>query len=489
MTTNVTVNTSASTSILVPFTSATNAALVQGVLNGASGANTLVQTPGFFSYVVPTSADSGSFDPGTPAGLFGGIAIDASVPGSLFLGGLDNGFTMLANAGTGVNAAIGGFGKTTVVAGNNATTLYVNVSNNGKVFLGGTDGAGGGAAVLLNAFLSSKMDIVADGDGGFGTSTLILDDHVGGAVNATLTGGNLVAFTGGGKDKLVAQGGTVAIFGQQSTVAGAGTGIATISAAGAGDEIIFGAQGGKAFIEPGAGNVLIFQPNKGQENAVTMFGGTRVIGGQTLTAPAFTGRATVFGSTGYIEAGSAGGSILQSGTTAGAATLVAGGAGDTLLLQAAGDTANTGNAAGVFVDASGGVTKGAVGDIFNFGSGSGTIQGAAVGHNTFNFTGAGNYLVVGGHEPFSQNPSIPGSSYFDKATGPGGAGTITIADWIPSSLALGTLVFDSFDIGSNTAVLSAVGGSIINTASLSDGTVIHFNNITSNITQVGSLLV
>jgi len=490
MSTNVTVLTSASTSILIPFTSAANAALVQGVLNGSSGLNTLAKVPGFVSYFTPdNTTPTGLVDAGVPSGLFGGVAIAPTVSASMNFGVLDAGYTLFANDGSGINAAIGGLGKTTLIAGNNATTLFINSSSAGKAFIGGTDGAGGGAAVISNAFAGiSKLDLVMDGDGGFGTSTLILDDHVGGTVNATLTGGALVALKGGGTDKLVAQGGTVAIF--DGTVAGGASGITTITAfsgdAAGSDEIIYGAQGGRSFIEPGAANVIVFQPNPGQSNSTTLFGGTRVIGGTTLTAPAFTGKATVLNSSGYFEAGSAGGSIMQTSTIPGSATMIAGGAGDLILVRAPGDVLGTGNGAGTFIDASQGVKTGTTGDIFNIGAGSGTVQGAFIGHNTFNFTGAGTYQIFGGHDG---SPSLVGSTYKDLATGAGGAGNITIVDWIPSSLAAGTLKFDTFDIGSNTATLSAVGGSIVNTASLSDGTVIHFNNITSNITQVGSLLV
>ena len=56
----------------------------------------------------------------------------------------------------------------------------------------------------------------------------------------------------------------------------------------------------------------------GHELSATLFGGTRVIGGQTLTAVAFTGRATVLEGKGYFEGGAAGGNVLSTGTSTGA---------------------------------------------------------------------------------------------------------------------------------------------------------------------------
>jgi hypothetical protein len=469
MTTNVTVQTSASTSVLVPFTSATNAAIAQSALD--AGANALAAA-GFMTYFSPPDT------PGSvtlPPVTFAGGVVD-TVPAALNFGILDPKYTVLANTGDGLAAAIGGV-NTTLVSGANASTIYINQSATGQAFIGG------GNNVLSNAFSISNLTAFVDGapGGALGGSTLILDDNAGGGMNVSAGAGLLIALESGGADSIMAQGGTVAILAHQGSAGN--TGVATISAA-ASTDVWVGAQGAPVFINPGAGNAFVFQGVPGAENSATLFGGTKVINGNAVSAEAYTGRTTVLGMNGYLESGSAGGSVMTTGTTEGAATLVAGGAGDILFINGVNDVGNLGDAANVVMSASN-VTAGGVTAFF--GSGSGQAFGAADGHNVFNFTGAGNYTVAGFHDS-----SLVGSVYRDVA-GPTGAGTITILDFLPQQDSVNGAIFDQFDLGSKTVAsltsTSLGGGQFNNVAVLSDGTTINFNNTFGEVHVQGTLIV
>jgi hypothetical protein len=302
-------------------------------------------------------------------------------------------------------------------------------------------------------------------------------------MNVTMGDGLLALLESGGADSLVAQGGTVVVLAHQGSTNKPG--VATITAA-ANTDVWVGAQGAPMFINPGAGNAFVFQGVTGQENSATLFGGTKVINGQSVTADAYTGKTTVLGMNGYLESGSAGGSIMTSGTTDGAATLVAGGSGDILFINGVNDVGNLGDGTNVVMSASNVTTGGGVTAIF--GAGSGQAFGAADGHNVFNFTGAGDYTVAGFHDP----TTFVGSVYRDLA-GPSGAGTITIVDFLPQQDSVSGAIFDQFDLGSKTVTsltsTSLGGGQFNNVAVLSDGTTINFNNTFGQVHVQGTLIV
>ena len=489
MTTNVTVVTSATSQVLVPFTSAGNAAVVQAVLD--AGAN-FAAAGGFMKYFSPANQAQAS---SLPNPLFLGGVVD-TVPAALNFGILNSKYTSFVNAGTGLAVAIGGI-NTTLVSGQNASTIYINQSSAGEAYIGG------GNNVLGNAFSLSSLTAFVDGapvtstvpgaQPGLGSSTLILDDTAGGTMKVQVGAGMLVALQGGGADSILAQSGTVVVLANK--LAGAGSGVATIAAAGAGTDLWVGAQGGSVFVNPGAGNVFLFQAGApGQENSATLFGGTKTIGGSSHSADTFSGRATVLGMNGYIEAGQAGGSILQSGFTPGAATMVAGGAGDIIFLQAAGNTARTGNALNVVVTA-GQVTSGG-GDRFIIGAGSGSVLGGQAGQNTFVFNGQGDYTIAGFHNttvPATVAGFLQGSNYFYQPVAFDGAGTITIADFLPQQSA-GGLIFDTFDLGAASIVggvisSTLVGGGFNNVVNLSDGTTINFLHTNVAVTQSGTTII
>ena len=430
----------------------------------------LLAALGGIQYYVPADTPGAVTVPSV--NFTGGVA--DTVPATLNFGILNSKYLAFVNAGTGLAALIGG-PDTTLVSGQHATTLFINQSERGEAYLGG------GTNLLGNAFASSKLSVIAEGGEielgqTFGSATLILDDSAGGSMDVVLGAGLLTQLYGGGSDSLVAQSGVVAVLGARHE--GSGSGVATVSAM-EGAQVWVGAQGGALFITPGAGDAFVFQGVAGTENSATLFGGSRTFAGQRIDASAFTGRATVLGMNGWLESGSAGGSVLQSGTTEGAATLVAGGANDILFLRAANDTAILGDAPGVLASAANSVTQGN-GDTFVFGAGSGTVFGAANGHNRFLFQGAGQYTVAGFHQ--TSDTTIIGSAYRNESTGPGGAGHITIVDFFvdsPASPVRGH--FDTFDIG-NASISSIVSTPLTglssafydNTVSLSDGTVVTF---------------
>ena len=515
MSTFVTVNTSATSSVLVPFTSAANAAIAQAALD-ATDNKFIKLAPELVTYYSPADSISGSG--GLPAAVtvpattfFGAVANTNS--NTLNFGAFDSLYnTMVTGAVTAVGAPGEGGGKTVLVgssstsvwSGANASLVYLNTNAAGAVFLGGNSTTGD---AVDNAFNTSRMTIY-DGAGTSTQSLLVAVDTVGGGATVHTSGNALIQFISGGSDMVIADGGITAVYAQ--SVVGAAGGVLTVSAATAGTVLKVGAAGAPVIIMPGAGDAFIFQGTPGQENSATLFGGTRVINGGTITAPAYTGRTTVLSGRGYFEAGSAGGSILQTGTTTGAATLVAGGTGDTLFLHGVGDTAILGNVAGVLavgmsnnrVDTVGGALV--RGDKFLLGSGSGTAWGANGGYSDFTFTGAGTYTLIGGHDlsgPSTSAGFIHGSVYHEASTA--GGGHLTIIDFVPqqifgsgSSTTAGS-IFDRFDLGNasvisltSTVVGSSAAGTLYDdTGVLSDGTTIVFKNTLGQIHQSGTSLI
>ncbi len=474
--------------------------------------NATANTPatlGVLQYYQPDASVSGSVT--VPSVLFLG-AVAQSFDNTINYGLVDPSYHTVVNGSVtspGATATGGqgfmvmvGSSATTLFSGQNATTIYLNTNAHGAAFLGG------GPSVIKNAFSFANINVSMDAGpgGGLGSSTLIVDDSIGGGATVTAAGGSLIQAISGGSDSIVGNGGTVVVEG----VAGAGTahGALTVSAASASTDLWVGTQGAPIYITPGAGNAFVFQGTAGHDNSATLFGGTRVFGGQTLTAAAYTGKTTVLAGSGYFESGSAGGSIMTTSTTPGAATLVAGGAGDILQLGAAGETANLGNGLGVLA-ATASVVSGAQtlisgtgastvanvfhGETFDLGSGSGTAIGAQGGYNTFVIQGSGNYTVAGFHDlskGVTQAGFLHGSLYMEASTA--GGANITIVDFIPQN----GLVFDQFDLGSRTATITStlIGGSgassiFNNTAVLSDGTTINFLNTQGTVHQQGTFIV
>ena len=475
MTVAVTVFTSAAAGLLVPFNSAWAANAAQVDLD--AGANPAAQV-GLLQYATPAASAGVVSLPAAPS--LGGVA--NRVNSAMNYGVLDAAYRVLVNQGSGQVVAVGSTHDTTVVSGTSGSVLFANQAPASKIFLGG------GNNVLSNTNAQAGMTVVADGPlgGGLGGNTLLLENRAGGTMSVAAGAGLLIQLFAGGGEAIVAQSGTVVVIGGYF---GTGqTGVATISAASAGTNLWVGVALDRMFITPGAADAFVFEAAF-QEQGATLFGGTRVFAGQTISAPAYTGRTTVLGATGYLESGSAGGSIMSSGTSQAATTLVAGGAGDILFLNGVDDTALLGDQPGVIMTA-GNITLGG-GVKVTAGAGSGQLYGALDGYNDFTFTGAGAYPGAGFHDT-SVFGQLPGSTYRDAATAAGGAGAITITDFLPRQSA-GGAVFDRFDPGAATiATLVSTplgGGSFNNVATLSDGTIVTFRQTFGAVHVAGTLIV
>lgn len=379
-----------------------------------------------------------------------------------------------------------------------------------------------------------------------GSTAATIDDSAGGAATVLAGGGSLVRLLQGGADVVVGQPGTSAVFLGYGgdTLPGAATIAATsgatvwfvnqggnaVLAPGAGDLVAFPGASGRAtlaggamtidgraidaptftgsatiaglgdgmVIAPGGGEVVVVGSNTGR---ATLVGGAATVGGTVFDAPAFTGRTIVVGADGYIQGGQAGGNLLQSGTVPGAATLVAGGAGDTLLLQGQADTAILGDMTGVLasaalvaVDQAG--LRWTQGVHFLAGAGSGTIVGALQTADTFIFAGAGNYTVIGNHAiPNNEFGPLP-VKYYTASAG----AHVTILDFIVAlSAGIHTrdgpfVNSDMFDLGANALVSlvtvpGGLSGTVTTTAGLSDGTSITFRDAQAAVHQSGNALV
>jgi hypothetical protein len=518
MTTFVTVQTSSNTQVFVPFTSAQNAAAAQASLDaflnpGAAAnfvkvfqpgatvhGNVTLPTSGILSGEVAQSTNQQviyNLMPGVYSELINGATPATSTPG-----------------GSGTAIAIGS-GQTNLIAGTDATTVYINQNPNGVAYLGG------GTAVIENAYFGVTETVNMDGGAssvfGSGISVLLAEDTVGGTITANVGGNTLVdAIVGGnsatgqlGTVNVVANGGTVAILAQSGGNMGA---VGTVSVTSAdtipGDSAIWvGALGAPVFVTALGANAYIFNTTT-SENTATLFGGT--------------GRDTVQTMDGNFTSGTFGGSILQTNTVAGAATMTAGGAGDFVLLNGANDIGNLGSGTGVLgVAYAAGDTMTAAGandtlvasganDVLNIsgsnfevvgstsinsqglsiniGGGSGVVN-TFLGGDTVNFTAGSSATINGGH---NSSAGSLGMSYVDQATGSGGAGNITIEGFFPNGG--GTTVFDQFNMNgaslvSLTTTQGASGSGFFNdTATLSDGTQVTFLNTLGTLTHTGNLL-
>ncbi len=488
MTTFVTVNTSATASVLVPFTSAANAALAQAALD--AGPNSVASIGGgIFKYFSPTVGGSATV-PGVT--FLGGIS--QTISGAVNYGLIPADYKDLVNAGSGTAIAVGA-ANTSLWSGQNATTVFLNSNPNGQAFLGG------GNDVVSNAFSFGTMNVLMDSpaSGALGGSTLTLDEHAGGASTVQAQANDLISVLTGGSDLIVANSGTVAVLSSHgsSTLNGATT---VTGVAGATEWVA--QNNAPIFITPGASNAFVFTGHAdGSDVSATLFGGTHTFGGTTFTAPAYTGQTTVIGVDGYLQTGSAGGSIISTGTNNSSSTVVASGNNDDLFVNSQGNTVDLGSGTGVF-----GVTAttagGNLGNTFKLGSGTGEAIGGQRGHNTFLFQGAGTYTVAGFHDT-----DFTGSLYKDAATGTGGAGNITIADFFPQQIqtvtvaaslgggtaTIGTAIFDKFDTAGKTVTSltsTSIGGGLFNNvAHLSDGTTINFTNTIGPVHQNGTFIV
>jgi hypothetical protein len=456
MTTNVTVAASASTSVLIPFSSAANAAQAQAALDQI---NPLVGGVGIGVFSPVNTAGS----PTLPNPLLAGLVID-TVPASQNLGILSSKYEILVNAGSGLVAAIGG-PNTTVVSGQSAKTIYVNQAVGGEAFFGG------GQGVVSNAFSISTLTVNADGGSGnfLGSGTMIVDATNGSTTVNAFANVLLDVIAGGGSADIVTQAGTEAV-----EVTGSTTVPVTVTGQ-SGSTIWYlsegSAGGGLGFIQPNGADVVVLP---GGASSETLFGGAN--------------QATVAGGIGMFTGGTGGGNLLQSGTVA-ATTLIGGGNGDVLFVSGVGQTIQTGNGTGVIATAAA-VTVGG-GDNYTTGTGTGTIFGAQDGGDTYNIGGNGTYELAIFHgtglaTTGTQNTTVLGGGNTVQELAAGAGAKISIADWEAGQISAGgTIAVDEFLLNGVTANLAASAGNTV--ATLSDGTVVTFLN--ASVHNVGTAII
>ncbi len=514
MTTYVTVNTSATSSVLVPFTSAANAVIAQAALD-ATDNKFIKLAPELVTYFTPSAtlvgSSSGPASVTVPATTYFGAVANTS-NANLNFGAFDPLYHNMVNGavdsvgaaqGAGTAYLVGSY-TTSVWSGANAQMVYLNAGTNAKVFLGGNSTNGD---AISNFDAASKVNVWTGNDQPSVYAIATMNDTVGGGATVHTAGNAIVRFLSGGSDMVIADGGNAVV--EADSTAGGAAGILTVRAASAGTNLTVQLGGAPVFITPGPGNVVVTQLDPNNEQTATLFGGTRTIGGHTVTAAAFTGSAQVLSGRGYFEGGSAGHNVLQTSKTAGTATMVAGGSNDTILIQAAGDYAYLGNGTNVIAAVtsivSGTQSVGGVayhGDHFILGNGTGSAFGAAGGYNDFVIAGSGNYTLIGSHDTTTPNSAVGalhGSVYHEASTA--GGGTITILDFLPQQITGGVAgaLFDQFDLGSaslvgsiTSTVVSVLGAGLTlydDTAHLSDGTTIIFKNTLNTVHQVGTSIV
>lgn len=243
------------------------------------------------------------------------------------------------------------------LVGSGAAKLF-GVVNTANFPAGTTDAYVGALPATYGAFVTNLAgtttvanDPGATGTGDLGGFTLVSSN--GDLVFTDNAAGSLI-ITGGGSNTI-----TLSASSSNTRFQGDGknrinfeaaSGVASVTGTAASVDSIFGTaatagleyisnSGAAAIINPNAANVTIMGGSQGAE---TVFGGNQTVvgaGGQGTTVvsgPVSTGKLTVFAGEGYFKGGVNGGNVLNAGT-AGAATLVGGGAGDILRAGGAGD--------------------------------------------------------------------------------------------------------------------------------------------------------
>ncbi len=447
MATDVTVLGSDGSTISIPISSDVNAQLAQQALGPL---NQLIST-GELSLFNATITGAITI----PAGSGSVSGVEVTVPGVTFMDTLpgNNKFLYV----TGGNNTVAAIGSTdpTVVSGDGSTLVYYNNSADAQIFLGG------GENYIAENVSTSGAVINVDGSDTFGVGGAVIDAHQG-STTVNLFNNSANAIEGGGNILINAQSGT-------ELLALTGSPDVPVTITGSADSTLWLVNQASAFIEPGAGNILIMP---GSTGSATLFGGTGSFGGATISAADFTGSATVMGGTGYYQGGSAGNNFLLSSTVSGATTLIGGGNNDILASFASDNTLFGGLGNEVLIGAN---TSG-TGNDFISGSGADTIWGSATGNNTIGF-GADSTLAYGQHGTATLGYS--GNLYYQAAAG----GVDNIGDFLP-----GTDVFSLTLTASaeNVAAVTVTGlqyyapgstspfGTDGTQATLSDGSTINF---------------
>ncbi len=447
MATDVTVLGSDGGTITIPISSGDNAQLAQQALDPL---NQLIST-GELSFFNATVTGSITI----PAGSGSVSGVEVTVPGLIFMDTLPANNKFLYVNGSNTTVAAIGSTDPTVVSGDGSTLVYYNNSTDAEIFLGG------GENYIAENVSTSGAVINVDGSDTFGIGGAVIDAHLG-STTVNLFNNSASAIEAGGNISINAQSGTelLALTGSPSV---------PVTITGSAGSTLWLVNQANAFIEPGAGNILILP---GSTGTATLFGGTGSFGGATISAADFTGSATVMGGTGYYQGGSAGDNILLSSTVNAATTLIGGGNNDILASDASGNTLIGGAGAENLI----GVNTIGSGNDFIGGSGADTIWGSVTGNNTIGF-GADSTLAYGQHAAASVG--YTGNVYYQAAAG----GVDNIGDFLP-----GTDVFSLTQsaIAENGGAVSVTGlqydapgstspfGTDGTQATLSDGSTINF---------------
>ena len=397
---DVTVAGPSGTPITIPVTSTGNQALTQAALSAISdqitaglksGTLTLTQvsTPGAETIPAGSGSTSGAVIVG--AASSGGALYELTVPTNF-------GF-LLASGDVTVTAAPAG--DPTIAAVGGADLVFDN-SSFASILLEG------GQSYIAQMVSTASAVIDVQGSDTFGVGGAVIDAQLG-STTVNLYNNSASNIETGGNILVTAQAGTEVL-----ELSGASTVPVTISGTASSDLWLLNQA--NAFIEPGAGSILIIP---GSTGSATLFGGTATFGGKTFKAPAFTGSATVFGGTGYYQGGAAGNNVLLSSTVAGATTLIGGGNNDLLASYASGNTLIGGSGNEVLVGAN---TTG-TGNDFISGTGSDTIWGSGSGNNTIGF-GSDSTFAYGQH---GTGGPLTGNVYYQAA----GGGVDNIGDFLP----------------------------------------------------------
>lgn len=457
MTTPVTVLGASGSTVTIPFTSAVNAAAAQSALYKISQ---LVLSTSLEQYQYPGSGS-------VPApSLLGGVVISGSSP-------VNTGplpayeFSVVSNSTAIVSTVVGGatpvavtlpgttvtgaFNPMTVASGTSGI-MFLNVSTNAKIFLGG------GSNFIYERDANAKAEINADSG-----STYVEAKQGATTINAFAGAGVVVQEGGSGSVVMNASEGSSSFL----VMGGDATGMATLNGSAGTSFTYYGIDGAKTLINPGAADVTVVGNLNGDTSGTTtLFGGT--------------GTAHVYGGTGYFKGGTGGANELGSSTVAGGTTLVGAHDGDVLYNAGKGNMLIAGAGAETLVGIQDSTAAG--GSKFQLGvGGQTTVFGDAAGGNSF-YLNAGLGLIDGDGSATTHSAA----NFYSVLTGGGTDvvfGFISGLDQFSRTYSTGTPTVSSltyYDANSSTIFGAHAGTELI----LSDSTKVDFYDVQVKTTDI-----
>lgn len=375
MATNVTLPGASGTTVTIPFSSSQIAALAAAAGYHMDQLST-INVGGLPFYSVE------NYTPGVSPPLIEG-QLNFLGSSAVSAGLLPSGFTGIVDAATASVLALNQTAQATTVVSGTGGLVYGNISSNNQVFVAG-------GLNLVAEFLGGSSNIFVDSTGTSYTSGSLtgVEAMAGSSTVTAVAGADVVVYSGTGSN-VVSVGGAagtsnyVAVS-NAATVSGTTTAVTVNATAGT---VYFGAFGAPAVINPAAANVVFLPGGSGTD---TLFGGS---GSDTVLS----------GASGVFQAGSAGGSTLQTSTIAGSTVLIGGSGGRDVLQAFASNVALYAGSGGDQLSTNGAASVKAV--TFNASTVSGStdsIFGSAGGADTINLFGNNATIVTGaGNETFS----------------------------------------------------------------------------------------